>query len=366
MRVVWVVLAGCSYAPSIAPADGPNDDAATPDAAVTIDAPPELCFGSPGWVVCVPEPQQPLELAGTIDTRLDARCTMPTPASWLATQDDACVIAATTITIPTTSRITGTRPVVLLASEAIVITGTLDTASRRSGSARLGPGANANACSTSTSGTTMGARGGGGGGGSLGSKGGDGGTGGIGARGVAGAAELPPHERLHGGCPGGGGAAGNDSTAPGGAGGGAAFLIAGASIEITGAVNASGAAGTGGDAMRGGGGGGGSGGMIVLHAPTLTVAGRLLANGGAGGGGATGSDGQHGAEPDPAEPLVAAGGGNGRGGRGGAGAVDGTPAGTGDASGDGGGGGGGGVGVIRVLAGEVPVGPNISPAARGS
>lgn len=75
----------------------------------------------------------------------------------------------------------------------------------------------------------------------------------------------------------------------GGAGGGAIQLSSASAIEIGGTVDAGGGGGGGGKTCATGslnltaGGGGGSGGAIVLQAPTVTITGVVAANGGAGG-----------------------------------------------------------------------------------
>src|SRR5690606_28127761 len=126
-----------------------------------------------------------------------------------------CVIAGESITVTGTVGVMGSRPLVLVATNAIAVEGTLDAASRRVDLKR-GPAANATACLAGTAPT--GAKDGGAGG-SFGGKGGDGGGTG---KGLAGAAITPTS--LHGGCRGQDGGGANKGV--GGEGGGAVYLIA--------------------------------------------------------------------------------------------------------------------------------------------
>ena len=193
-----------------------------------------------------------------------------------------CMITGRTITITTGARLIGVgpNPLVLVASDKITVTGAIDVASRI---ASVNPGAGADTTCGSPAGnaaTQTDGAGGGGAGGSLGTRGGNGGTGRTPNQATPGAmssaAQTPT--TLRGGCSGGqGGAAdGGGGTGVGGFGGGAVYLIAGASIDITGAINASGSGGgqgTDGAFASGGAGGGGSGGMIGLDAPSITSTG---------------------------------------------------------------------------------------------
>ncbi len=364
------LVVGCHYSTAT---DHPGDDAnVDPSSEAGADA--QACFGPTGFAVCaIPLPTQTVDLNAPIDTDSSggsAVCADPTPTSWTQQgQDDACVVIAETITLGlgTTVTVTGNRPLVLFATNSLLIAGTLDLASHRIGDTR-GPDSDAGECNNSSAGNTNNNKGGGGGGGSFGSPGEIGGKGDAGAanNGSPGAIENAPHAKLHGGCRGGTGAAGDDQTAPGGHGGGAAYLLAGGTLTINGVINASGAGAVGGDNARGGGGGGGSGGMIVLASPAVSVAGTLIANGGGGGGGADPSIGNLGSDPDPATPLVQAlaglKGGNASS-AGGKGAAGPDSAAGGQQGSDGGGGGGGGLGVIRVVLGTVPASVTISPVA---
>ena len=244
----------------------------------------------------------------------------------------------------------GGVPLVIVATDGeLIIENLLDVSSRR-GDERRGAGANPTGACNGATGATDGA---GGAGGSFGGKGGTGGRGLTGNAPAAAAALAFPNQ-LRGGCP------GNLSGRPTGAlaigsGGGAVWLISTVGITINGTVNASGSGGSGADGglVARGGAGGGTGGMIILDAPTITVAqnGVLLATGGGGGGNniglITGGDGEN---PDPESPDQPAGGGLGD---------DFATGGNGGVSGDGetgdsnllkaGCGGGGGTGFIRAF-----------------
>ncbi|MCL5411446.1 MAG: fibronectin type III domain-containing protein, partial [Patescibacteria group bacterium] len=80
----------------------------------------------------------------------------------------------------------------------------------------------------------------------------------------------------------GGGTGRGNSVAYGGTGGGGLQVVSGATLTVTGTINASGSAGVD-TPVASGGGGGGSGGKIILQADTLTVSGTLNAKGGKGG-----------------------------------------------------------------------------------
>lgn len=191
--------------------------------------------------------------------------------------------------------------------------------------------------------------GGGGGGGFLAAGAGGGGgqcthsdhttTGGSASTSACGTATLIP---LVGGS---GGGAGGDATTnvqqgwAGGGGGGALQISARLALHVTGTITAKGGAGYGQNTIDGGG-GGGAGGAVLLEAPSVTLSGMLVVDGGTGG-------------PSGAGP-------------GGAGESGTTSAGTGATytqSGQGGSGGGGGGGRIRINAGNAACGAGVSPAA---
>jgi hypothetical protein len=306
-------VVGCSFQgnePSV-PSDGstPILDASVPDAIATtppIDA--RVCFGV-GLLknLCLLSPPAGDKiLPSAINTDATETCTRVLPQTGSPTAaPELCVIAAGTITAQGTVTVTGARALVLIAAETIVVAdgATLDASSTtKTNPRRVGPGANLGPCARPGGADGQAAGAGGGAGGSLATKGGDGGRGNLNADpmkgqrvaqgGRAGGTQSAPL-LLRGGCPGGKGGdsqivAGAGNGGAGGAGGGAVYLIAGASITVTGDVFASGA---GGDAINNnsggeqGGGGGGTGGMIGFDAPTVTLDGRVVANGGAGGGG---------------------------------------------------------------------------------
>lgn len=323
------------------------------------DATPDGCYGRGLLTVC-PD----VSITGQSQLNVNAPTTLNTTTSSLCvpyhlptgtTDATYCVIAVKSITIGFSGRLTatGSRPLVLLATNQINIGGILDVASHIRGNA--GPDADPIACSSSS--VSSGAEGGPGG--SFGSKGGDGGAIGAAPAVPAGAA-IPSPVRLRGGCPGRTGAGANGGAL--GRGGGAVYLISD-TIAITGTINASGAGGIGGGPSSGGG-GGGSGGMIGLDAPVIEVAmsGRIFANGGGGGEGGGGLNvGDDGVDSTAPMTIGAGGaGGTAGGGNGGDGAGNGVAAQAGENDTDSGGGGGGGAGVIRVFPSRMLAG-SISP-----
>jgi hypothetical protein len=176
---------------------------------------------------------------------------------------------------------------------------------------------------------------------------------------------LPAPQALRGGCR---GQDGYMTGAIGGFGGGGIYLAAGNSISVEagGAINASGAGGNGGAMPARGGAGAGSGGMIVLDAMTVSVLGRVFADGGGGGeGSGNNNDGNYGYESDGTS-RAQGGNGNAVGGSDGGPGSYGMMVNGGDGGNDGadsGGGGGGGAGLIWIHAqGGTRSGP-ISPTA---
>jgi hypothetical protein len=312
-----------------------------------------------------------------------------------------CIVAGTTIEIaasatlraialvPMGSTAASTNPLVLFATQAITISGTLDVSSHGSETFGGTPGVGAGArtvvgCLAAGVDGPIGANSFGGGGAAGGSFGGAGAAGGNGGNnnniGHGNPAAPLATNLLVGGCPGGHGGDGDGGGggAPGGAGGGAVYLLAGDAITITGKIDASGSGGGGGgrgDNSSGAGGGGGAGGMIGLEATRIAVmtAAALFANGGGGGagGGNVGDNdaGKPGADPSAAATAAAGGTGTNGGGAGGAGAAGTTPPvagakGSGNGSESAGGGGGGGVGAIKVFAAQTPsLAGQISPPA---
>ncbi|MFN0253459.1 MAG: hypothetical protein ACKV2T_41705 [Kofleriaceae bacterium] len=353
----------------------PIDAQPTTDADLTIDMAPgdaRLCFGTPHEVCLMTLPSGPRTLPTTIDT--DVMCDqVESPAGGVP----LCVVSGAQITINDT-RAQGSRPLVIVATETITITGNLDVGSKRG--TTPGAGANSAACQMNAiEGEDDGGGGGGGGGGGFGANGGNAGLGdtnrsnggGAGTEatgGTGGAMSISAF--IRGGCRGGDGGSTNgdnngadqgDNHGPGANGGGAVYLIAGTSITVQtgGAIYASGAGGTGGQEFSGAGGGGGSGGLVGLDAPAIVVMGHIAANGGGGGGGAGNTDAGNGGDGAQVGTPAAWNqrGAGGTGGeqnpaantRGGLGGATGNLAGeVSPASPGGSGGGGGGVGVIWV------------------
>ncbi len=331
-----------------APVDGSATLGSQPTHRFTIIDTDPWCHGSGTFRVCYPTaPSSGVLLGSTLNTDAGSPCEAQQPTNWIGNgQPAACVVRATTITQSgSTTVVTGTRPLVLVATNSISI-GTLDVSSRR-GDSNLGPASPApvNQCLMflQTPGNSAG-----GAGGSFLTAGGDGGIG-PGAA-MAGRASNPVAAPtvLRAGCHGQQGNSGGET----GKGGGAVLLVAGGTIAITGGINASGSGGTGGG-DRTGGSGAGSGGMIVLFAQAFSVAGaEVIANGGGGAsGGNNNTNGNDGSDPVLSAPTTPAMGGpagaGGAGGNGFAGGVAATAgAGTGNPN-DGGGGGGGGGGYVK-------------------
>jgi hypothetical protein len=352
-------------------------DASIRDASVdaAIDSPPDalVCYGTGIVKICfAAPPTQTLTLSDqTLDTSIPSMC-----ATTVVTGgNNYCVVVATTITIGGTLRATGTKPLVLIASDTITVTagGLVDASSHRmrpAGTPEKGAGADADAatCVPGAAATSTG----GGAGGSFAGKGGTGATGAGANTGTVGNTATLPVTTLRGGCP---GSDGQGTTNSAGHGGGAVYLIAGTKIDIAGDINAGGEAGAGGTLgpSGGGGGGGGAGGMIGLDAPMITLTGTLVANGGGGGEGGSGpinTAGNDGTDATMTSPAPGGKQGTGSGGDGGNGSA-GPAAGPGAAGNPGtnaagvvggGGGGGGGAGIITAPAGT-NFGNKASPAA---
>jgi len=349
-----------------------------------------LCVGSGRFSVCLATtPDQSLTLPGVtnpLDTGVDANCHALVPQ---AGGPELCVLAGTSITVDGSFVAIGTRPLALVSTSSINVTGSgsVDVSSTIS-PARSGAGANSTLCEAAGVGANDRGGGGGGAGGAFGTAGGNGGTGdtnmnnvpaGSAAGGVARAAQTPT--LLRGGCRGGTGGEGDDSTGvnpggPGGSSGGALALLSIDATTIAGSVFASG---SGGGVIPGntslcappnggfeqGGGGGGSGGMIILVAPTLAISGRVVANGGGGGGGGGCFGGAFGSDGTTTAWNTQAAGGAGDSANGGNAGGLGTALGmtTGITAPDasaGAGGGGGGLGVVWID-GTVSGGTMVSP-----
>lgn len=366
MRHLWllVALAGCNQIIGI-------DDLTRVDASGTeVDSPAgQLCAMFLPSKPCFPLPTGTINLGNT-NTDTDQNC---------ATGMPFCALAADTITISSSGAIiTGSKPLVLVATTAIQINGPLDASSTSYDEARGRAGAGSSPVSLACPqppGAGGDDGGGGGAGGSFGSKGGDGGNGAGGNGGDGtGADDAETVIVFRAGCRGTTG--GNSGGGAGGYGGGALYLLAGMAIVIESRVDANGAGGSGGSAGKAAGGGGGSGGMIVLDAPSITLNGssaKVTANGGGGGEGAGIGISQEGDESsDWNQPALGGKDVSPAGGDGGIGAIGVVTGGVGSVGtrvnniDGGGGGGGGGVGVIWTR-GATPSGPlplKISPPPR--
>ncbi len=312
---------------------------------------------------------------------------------------DLCVASLNDLHIRAgaTLRVTGSRPLVIMAAGSAQIEGTLDA------SATLdAPGAGGFAGGVVDPIDGRGVRGGqggqhtglyadgGGGGGGLCGAGGSGGSGGSASGGLGGMVfqsrwTLVP---LFGGSGGGRGrgsiptSGSNINAGLGGAGGGAIQISARGQIDLRGEILVGGGGGRGGDSAwgynAGAGGGGGSGGAVLLEAPVVTLGAAALldAAGGGGGGGSTGSnavaDGTDGRDTrDRAAGGVTGMMSGGSGGMGGGGTTLDGAAGDDVSRSDGnGGGGGGGAGclLVRDANGSLPaIGgrtPSVTPGLR--
>lgn len=347
-----VMLGACSFSPST----GNLGDATQQQDAPGVDA-ADRCYGPNGWTVCPRVANDHRQITGAINTDEIIYCSPTQLDSWPAPQPAACFVVGRTLTL-TNVTASGSRPLVLVASDTITINGVLDVASHRGGT--IGPGSQPTACKPFTGTPENSGNGGGGGaGGSFGTAGGDGGQGDSSRQGgQAAAANNEPPTVLRAGCAGQRG--GEDGGAPG-RGGGAVYLVAGISIGGPGTIHAGGSGGTSANSSSGGS-GAGTGGMIVLAAPVISLGGAV-ANGGGGASGASNSTGgTSGSDVDPLLPMAPALGGEGPGGRGGDGSFATTPAVDGSDVGNdrGGGGGGGGVGAIRS---NLPLSFPVSPPA---
>jgi len=300
-------------------------------------------------------------------------------------------------------RVIGSRPLVIVAGDSIIINGVLDgggqggQAGPAGGAAGIGSGAGG-AGAPGTANATGGA------GGGYGTSGGAGGarptTGGGSNAGPVGGVTYgsPILTTLVGGSGGGNGVStsGNtifcgDSSPGGGAGGGAIQLSARVSVSVAtyhssffgaigGIVSVSGGAGAGGcgaSTRTASGAGGGSGGAVLVEAPSVVISGVLGASGGGGGSGGhqnfgtvNGSDGRDGLVYGTQINQSSLGGGTQFGlsqvGGKGANAVvntgDATAAGAGDNETSSGGGGGGGYGRLYVRSHGAATVAQASPA----
>lgn len=304
-----------------------------------------------------------VDFDGTFDTDADcaAGSALGECAAVTAAPLDICVCRADSVRLGNV-RITGSRPLALLAWDSIAVEGTVDLSADGEES---GPGAFGDY--DEEAGADVGAAGG-----SHATGGGPGGGAGgnLGASPKPGAGS-PTGEPLRGGMRG-------QSTCQvsGGGGGGALQLASRGSVTVSGVIDAGGGGAPGGWFTDGclGGSGGGAGGLVVIEGLEVTITGTIAANGGGGSGaGHDLSGGTGGAGADATPDTTAASGGQGAdgfgcdlfgftvGGDGGPGGVGDVAPGEGqpgdEASGCddppdlvGGGGGGGSVGRIRINA----------------
>lgn len=348
-----VILGACTFAPAgfdpdtdampPPPRDGMRDADPGRDTMDPIDAPPP----GPRNVVHVPEAGWEGNTSDatwtgnvTIDTSALSISGPGTEGLTLRTEDhdpaggpELALLHVGTLTINENVdvRVTGSRPLVIISAEDIVLNGSIEAGAEGqtagAGGAEPGAGAGAGQEGAHFEGTSNDAGGGGAGHATAGGRGAQGCTerGGFGTScddsdaaeggpaGVAyGEAAL---ETLFGGSGGGRGGEGGNSCpgGPGGAGGGAVQLYALGTITVgsNGGVSVGGGGGQGGDRQDGedscaasGGGGGGSGGSVYLQADSIRIDGVIAANGGGGGAasdglvpGESGDDGALGSTP---------------------------------------------------------------------
>jgi hypothetical protein len=309
-----------------------------------------------GIKYCPPAPVaalRVLDLSGSFDTD-GAGCS---DVLLQADGQAVCVVAGTSVRVAAEIQPKGTRPLLIVALDALIVERKIDVSQGGAGdvlesstSLRCEIGiANQGIAGTTGSG--------GGGGGGFAGPGGRGGAI-IGGQPTAAGSQVATPVILRAGCPGGESGGDNDgiARAPGGRPGGGVYLAAGRQLRVGGDIHAFGGGGLGTTVPLVGGGGGASGGMIVLDAPMVAigVGVALLAAGGGGGEGknTTAVMSQTGGTQNPATPGMPAPGGVGPGGDGGSGSgglavtmhgelaeVD-----------QGAGGGGGGAGYILVFA----------------
>ena len=218
---------------------------------------------------------------------------MPTVATVMTSTGPASVVLFDQLSMNagSTLRLTGDKPVILVAYTAMLLNNATIDASGRGQTP--GPGGHLG-CGTSNggAGSSMNTASGGGGGGSFHSAGAPGGGGSTFLTGgTAGPIRTRGRFDLIGGCSGGRG--GGSQGGEGGAGGGAIQLVArygilaDASRILVNGAGGEGAGGMSGMTGPGGGGGGGSGGVAFIQAPYVTLTRSvLLSNGGGGGEGA--------------------------------------------------------------------------------
>ncbi|MEO6952492.1 MAG: hypothetical protein ABI321_11810 [Polyangia bacterium] len=354
---IFAAASGCSF---VVPGFPVGTDGAVPDAALFVDAAHGAAF-VPAHVppnAVVPGASKLSDVRDIDTERLYIDGATPMPGIVFSADpgnDDWAVLSVHDLTITHDVLVHGRRALIVVAVGSIEVGATMhagaDLRSPGPGGQRTGegPGSDGKKSSTNDSG---------GGGAGHGTVGAVGGASASNSNGQGGAGGIAYDDELAGGSGGGtgSGAVGGDDPCPtnqgyslGGAGGGVVQLSAGVSIDVlfAGIIEAGGGGGRAGcKESASAGGGGGAGGSLWLEAPTMNLAGKITANGGAGGSGgrANGSDSNDGQDGQDGQPSTtpAQGGqspgmGGGAGGQGGVLGVAPTP---GDKSTNGGGGGG--------------------------
>ena len=140
------LVTGCTFAPRAASTGGgdggPGSNIDAPDAPAGTP-----CAGSGAFQLCANPTIDTLTLMGDLDTDSDPRCNTTSIGGGFTTagQPPACVVVARTIQVDAlTAHGTG-HVLVLFATSAMTITGTLDASSRATGD-RLGPGTGTFTC----------------------------------------------------------------------------------------------------------------------------------------------------------------------------------------------------------------------------
>jgi hypothetical protein len=168
-----VALAGCSFTLPAAISGGGSADAARSDVALPDVPPDDICYGRGAVTVCLPSaPTGAVTLPSAIDTGSAACQSYDSPDT-----PNMCLIAGGTIGGSGAIRVTGTRPLIVVAADTITLDSTTDIDVGSHIATGLGAGANAGACTPGTPPTMGGTTSGGGAGGSFGDTGGGGGAG---------------------------------------------------------------------------------------------------------------------------------------------------------------------------------------------
>jgi hypothetical protein len=406
--VALIILSACSFSPSALGPD-PDGDAGPPgDGVAPVDADPgapdaDNRPGIPRDVVHVPEGAWlpgDTKVAWTQDVDIETTLLdisgpgaegMPelmfvdSPQEPEGPELAILYVASLAVAEGVTVRVTGVRPLVVIASGDIELRGVIDAGAHGvepgpgGGDFLFEPGLGAGEDGAHAE-QFLDSGGGGAGHATAGARGGHGCQGECDddprAEGAPGGSEYgdPAVTVLAGGSSGGLGGAvlgfGLCLPGAGGAGGGAVQLYAVGTITVaaTGGINAGGGGGEGGlsdDCSDSGAGGGGSGGVVYLQAGTIALAGILAANGGGGGSeggddtadGMPGADGALGAVPASGGMAAAS---DSAGGDGAAGNAEPEPGADVDAT-TGGGGGGGAAGYVVLHCNDFSGGGLVSP-----